>query len=130
MGKLIACAAYEGVKGITRIELGGGVPVKPLLPGRNRGGSRNWRKADIGTHRRRRARILFRGDKLDLLEFRSLCVHGFLDEVAEFVLDVVKLGGRHADKNHVAAGVAEARGLKPGVVGMAADFFLECSENS
>jgi len=43
---------------------------------------------------------------------------------------VMELGRRYPDKDHLPVGMAVARGLEPGIVGVAADLFLQRSEDS
>src|SRR5258708_33569993 len=128
MDKLIAGSDPEGVEGVPGTDLGGGIPTKALLPNgaRRRAGNGNRGKPAVGTDGRNTG-VLFRGDKLDFLIFRNTSVHRFLDQVAKFFLDVMKLRSGYTHEDHVPAGMAEAQGLEPCVVGVPADFFLKRS---
>src|ERR1051325_3900699 len=97
MRKLIACADHECVEGVLGTKLCCGVPVKPLLLARGMEGNAaaggDWSKAAVRAHGRRRG-IFFRCNELYILIFRRQGIHGFLDQIAEFVADIAKVAVR------------------------------------
>src|SRR5690348_16854850 len=125
MGKLVSCADYKRFETVSGIELRCRIPIELLLLHSLRCGRRsgNRSKATIGPYRRSR-RIIFYGDKLYIFVFRSQIIHGFLNQIAEFVSDVTKLRRGHANENDFSIGVTEASGFEPSVVGMPADLFF------
>ena len=129
--KLVAVADDEGVEGVARVELRGGGPVEARLLGRARA-ARRRRRGRVRRHRaeaavlalRRNRGILLGGHKTHVVELQRLQIDGFLNQVAVLVADVLKLRRRHAHVERAARGVAVARGLEPGLEGLANHLLL------
>ncbi len=78
----------------------------------------------------RRGGIVVGGNKLHIGQAELEIIHSFLDEIGVFVADVAELVCGYAHKNNSAVSVAVARGLEPGIVGVAINFFLERFQDS
>jgi len=78
----------------------------------------------------RGGRIIFRGDEFHLLIFHAEVIDGFLDEIGIFVTNMAELDCGHANEQNSATGVAVARGLEPGIVGVPIDLFFQRVENA
>ena len=126
--ELVAAADHERVKGVARIQLRGAIPVEARLR-RSRGCGDAASEPAIVPHRSCR-RIIFRSDELHVVEAEAEIVDGFLNQVGVLVAGVAELDGRNAHEQNASAGVAVARGLQPGVVGMAVDFLFQRIEDA
>ncbi len=60
--------------------------------------------------------IVLRSDELDVLEFHAQIIDGFLNQIGVFVFGLTEIHGRNPNKENAAAGMAETRGLEPGIV--------------
>ncbi len=135
-GKLVAVADDEGIEGVARVELRRGGPVEARLLRRARRRRRRRRgrvrrnraEAAIPPLRRNRG-VLLGGHKAHVVELQRLQVDGLLNQVAVLVADVLKLRRGHAHIERAAGDVAVARGLEPGLEGLADDLLFEGREN-
>ena len=136
-GKLVAVADDEGVEGVARVELRRGGPVEARLlracapcARRRRGGRVRRHRAEAAVLALRRNRgVLLGGHEAHVVELQRLQVDGFLNQVAVLVADVLELRRGHAHIERAAGGVAVARGLEPGLEGLANHLLLQGREN-
>ena len=123
MGKLIAGTDHEVVKGVLGIQLRGSIPIETLLG--NRTGRLTLRSGGRIVARFGRlcglsvAAMLFVGNELDVLELEPEIFDGFADQVAVAFADVAELRIGNAHEKDWALRVIVARGLQPGLVGVA-----------
>ena len=90
--------------------------------------SRDGTKAAVFALGRNR-RIFFGRHKADVVNVESINVDCFLDQIAVLVADVLELGRGNTNIEHPAGDVAKARGLQPGLEGLANDLFLKRRKN-
>src|SRR5271155_2952418 len=74
--------------------------------------------------------IILGGNEFHIFVSQAEIVDGFLNQVGVLIAHVTELGSWNADEENSVAGVAVARRLEPGVVGVAVDFLFQSVEDS
>ena len=74
--------------------------------------------------------IIIRGHEFDFTESEAQYIDSFLNQVSVFVAGVAKFHCWNTDEENASTGVAVARGLEPGIVGVPIDLFFQRVENA
>ena len=133
MGKLIARTDDEVVERVLRIQLRRSIPIETLLGDGTRSGLVGDGQRIVsrfgGARRPGIVPLLFVGYELHVLKLEAEIFDGLTDQVAVAFADLAELRIGDAHEQNRTLRVIVARGLEPGFVGTAIDFFLQCVEN-